>query len=259
VPRPGRLALLEEGTHALLHVLADQHALLAAAVSAQADASSTSAEARSTSRDNRTASGALAAMRAASATASATASPSAQTWLTRPWRCAASTPNGSPVNTYSIARFAGIRCPRRKRPPAPAIRPRRTSGSPNVAAGEATTRSQLRTSSVPPASAGPSTAAISGLVRARRTSPPNPPRSVESSAASPAARALRSAPAQKTGGAPVSTPARSSSSASRRSIAASMPWATAGSMALRASGRTIVITATRSRMVKSMGVMDARR
>ena len=52
----------------------------------------------------------------------------------------------------------------RNRPPAPATRPRFTSGTPNVALSDATTRSQASTSSVPPASAGPSTAAITGLV-----------------------------------------------------------------------------------------------
>src|SRR5487761_1569456 len=54
------------------------------------------------------------------------------------------------------------------RPPAPAARPRVTSGRPNCASSLATTRSQASTSSNPPASAYPSTAAITGLTGGRR-------------------------------------------------------------------------------------------
>ena len=65
---------------------------------------------------------------------------------------------------------------RRNSPPAAATSERFTSGMPNDAAVDATTMSHARTISVPPASAGPSTAAMSGLVRGRATSPPKPPR-----------------------------------------------------------------------------------
>ena len=51
----------------------------------------------------------------------------------------------------------------RRRPPAPAMSPRLTSGTPNRVPFEATIRSQESTISKPPATAKPSTAAMSGL------------------------------------------------------------------------------------------------
>ncbi len=95
-----------------------------------------------------------------------------------------------------MAMLRGILRGRRKRPPAPATRLRFTSGMPKVAVREATTRSHDSTISVPPASAGPSTAAMMGLVRSRVVMPPKPPRAVES-AAGLTLISLRSAPAQK--------------------------------------------------------------
>ena len=56
-----------------------------------------------------------------------------------------------------------------RRPPPPGDR--FTSGTPNRAVVEATMRSQARMISVPPARAGPSTAAMMGLVRSRRVIP----------------------------------------------------------------------------------------
>ena len=67
---------------------------------------------------------------------------------------------------------------------------------------EATTRSHASTISVPPARAGPSTAAISGLVALALAMPPKPPRAVARPPALPALISLRSAPAQNTGGSP---------------------------------------------------------
>ena len=67
---------------------------------------------------------------------------------------------------------------------------------PNLAPCDATTRSHASAISQPPASAAPSTAAISGLVRGYRTMPANPPLAV--SIGCPALIALRSAPAQNT-------------------------------------------------------------
>ena len=61
----------------------------------------------------------------------------------------------------------------------------------------ATTRSHDSTISVPPARAGPSTAAMMGLVRLRLAMPPNPPLAVASSPARPSLMALRSAPARE--------------------------------------------------------------
>ena len=77
-----------------------------------------------------------------------------------------------------MATFTGILRPRRNTPPAPATSERFTSGMPNVALREATTRSHASTTSVPPASAGPSTAAMSGFVRSRWVRPAKPPRLV---------------------------------------------------------------------------------
>jgi hypothetical protein len=118
---------------------------------------------------------------------------------------------------------------------------------PNTAVSLATTMSQARTISVPPARAGPSTAAITGLVRSRCTKPAKPPRAVDMPPGSTLI-CLRSAPAQKiqpfSVWAPVMMPTHASSSASSRSIAASRPCATSVFTALRAVGRLMVITAT---------------
>ncbi len=61
--------------------------------------------------------------------------------------------------------FRGSFRGKRKSAPAAAIRFRFTSGTPKTAVRDATTRSQASTISVPPASAGPSTAAMMGFVR----------------------------------------------------------------------------------------------
>ena len=118
---------------------------------------------------------------------------------------------------------------------------------PNTAVREATTRSQASTISVPPARAGPSTAAMIGLVRSRCTSPAKPPFFVIMPPGS-VVISFRSAPAQKmkplSVRAPVRMPTQASSSSSRRSMAASMPSATSLLTAFRASGRLIVMTAT---------------
>ncbi len=142
-----------------------------------------------------------------------------------------------------MAMLSGILRPSRNRPPAAAARLRFTSGIPKVADPDATTRSQARTISVPPARAGPSTAARIGFTRSRVTIPPKPPRLVWSAAALPLLISLRSAPAQNTGGTPVTMPTQRSSSSSIRSIPASMPLATAPLTALRACGRLIVMMA----------------
>ncbi len=95
-----------------------------------------------------------------------------------------------------MAMLRGILRGRRNRPPAAATRLRFTSGMPNTAVRDATTMSQASTSSVPPARAGPSTAAMTGLVRSRCTKPPKPPLAVCMPPGS-VAICFRSAPAQK--------------------------------------------------------------
>ncbi len=82
-----------------------------------------------------------------------------------------------------MAMLKGILRGRRNRPPAAATSERLTSGMPKRAWVEATTRSHASTISVPPASAGPSTAAMIGLTLSRVTMPPKPPRLVFRAAA----------------------------------------------------------------------------
>ncbi|OBJ74791.1 hypothetical protein A5626_19570 [Mycobacterium marseillense] len=76
---------------------------------------------------------------------------------------AAAAVSGSPVSSSCIATLRGSCCAMRKTPPAAAISPRLTSGSPNWARSSATTRSLANANSVPPPRAVPFTAAIVGL------------------------------------------------------------------------------------------------
>ena len=117
-------------------------------------------------------------------------------------------------------------------------------------------RSQDRAISHPPANAGPFTAAIRGLVRGFRVMPPKPPAEVLRELPSPAAMALRSAPAENTGPAPVTTPAHTSESPSSLSMAASMPAATSAFTAFLASGRLMRINPTRPRTSYSTMAAD---
>ena len=133
----------------------------------------------------------------------------------------------------------------RTKPPAEAIRERLTSGSPNRAAVLATIRSHANANSVPPANAGPSTAAIKGLILSRATIPPNPPLFV-AKLSSPAEIALRSAPAENAGPFAHRIPVQRFSSFSNSSRAFSIPSATSWLTAFRASGRFNVIRAIRS-------------
>ena len=135
----------------------------------------------------------------------------------------------------------GILFGSRMSPPAAAMRPRLTSGMPNLASSTATTRSQESMISHPPASADPLTAAMIGLEKSRWAMPPKPPLAPMMSPASPAVKALRSMPALKAlSPAPVTMTTQQSSSASSSSKAAAKPRETAPLMALRASGRLMV-------------------
>src|SRR5215218_6814355 len=113
---------------------------------------------------------------------------------------------------------------------------------PKRASRAATIRSQASAISNPPATAKPSTAAISGLRGGPWTMPAKPRRSTN--ALSPATNAFRSMPAEKPLPAPVRMPACRSSSSSRRSSAAATPFASAALTALRWSGRLSVISRT---------------
>src|SRR5215469_1531556 len=132
----------------------------------------------------------------------------------------------------------------RSRPPAPATRPRLTSGKPNFAASLATIRSHARTNSNPPASAYPSTAAMIGFAGGCWTKPPKPRSATIGE--SPDRKPLRSMPALNVPPAPVSTSTRTSGLASKSSTAAAMPRATSPLTAFLASGLLIVMTATPS-------------
>ena len=222
---------------------------VASAARAKASSSPSRWAASTTLREARTASGALALITSANSRAASRAWPGSTSRFTRPCRWADSAERSSPVRASSMATFRGRALGRRKRPPAFATSDRFTSGRPNLATLLATTRSQESTISVPPATAGPSTAAIRGLVRVRRTRPAKPPRSVES-LAEPEAIALRSAPAQNDGPLPHRIPIHRSASDSRRSIAASRSSASCWLTALRASGRFSVMIATRPRTSK---------
>src|SRR5204863_6972255 len=89
----------------------------------------------------------------------------------------------------------GIRRGRRISAPPAATRPRLTSGVPKRASRAATIRSQARAISNPPATAQPSTAAISGLRGGAWTMPAKPRPATYGR--SPATNAFRSIPAQR--------------------------------------------------------------
>ena len=212
---------------------------------------------RATLRLWRTDTGALTVMRAASAWAVAISWSRGASALTMPSAWARSAGIGSPVRIISSATAWGSARGRRYRPPADAIRPRLTSGSPKRDSGTATRRSQARASSQPPARAGPLTAAIQGLVRGAVTKPANPPRSVRSRWPLPLDTAFRSAPALKASlPTPVRITTQQSTSASVWVMAASSPAATSPLTALRASGRLMVTRVTWSgrRSISTAGV-----
>ena len=143
---------------------------------------------------------------------------------------------------------------RRNRPPAPATSERFTSGRPKLVSSAQMIMSQERATSVPPASADPVIAAISGLVRSRRAMPAKPPFLVDNAPPLPAEISLRSAPAQKALPTAVRMPTQTSGSDSIWSRAASIVAAISPLMALRASGRFMVMTATWPFLTYSTGM-----
>src|SRR3954451_19763129 len=191
------------------------------------------------------ASGAFFEICAASSRAASTAPPGSATTSTSPSRSPSSAVTGSPVSTSFIAAPWPTRRGSRSRAPPAATSERLTSGTPSFASRAATMRSQASALSSPPATAKPSTAAISGLRDARWTMPAKP-RSPPHGR-SPVTNALRSIPAQKKPPAPVRTPTLRPSSASSSSSPAAIPSASGRLTALRASGRLSVMTRTLSR------------
>jgi hypothetical protein len=187
-------------------------------------------------------SGAAAQIARASSNAAGIRPSTGTTRLTRPQRAASAAPTRRPVSSHSTAIGRGSRDGRRSSPPASGTRPSVTSGSPNSACSAATTRSAARTSSKPPPSASPLTAAMTGLPRSKNSvRPANPPGPWSASTPSPA---FRSQPALKNRSpAPVRTATRSPGSARRRSKARYRAWLVGTSIAL-AFGRSRVMTRT---------------
>src|SRR2546430_1779925 len=121
--------------------------------------------------------------------------------------------------------------------------PQRRQYTPKTASRAATRKSHQSASSSPPATAWPSTAAITGLLSSIRVGPSGARPSSFRSLRSPPAIALRSAPAQKAPPAPVSTATFNASSRSYAWNALVNASAVAMSTALRRSGRLIVMIA----------------
>jgi len=215
---------------------------MTSACRAQPSASVQSCPPRAISFDAIRASGPLREMAAARSSAPSSALPSSTTRLTRPIWAARSASIGSPVSSSSSAIACGSRRDSSSAPPAAATSDRLTSGTPNRADRDATTRSHASISSNPPASAQPSTAAIIGFRGGVSVIPHSPRPSKEGD--SPRRNPLRSIPAENAPPAPVSTPTRSSESASSSSTASLMPVATRRLSAFFALGRLIVITST---------------
>src|SRR5918994_1883695 len=117
---------------------------------------------------------------------------------------------------------------------------------PNTASSAATRRSHITASSSPPATACPSTAAITGLPNTIRVGPigPSSVMSVSTRFPPPPATAFRSAPAQNVPPAPVRTATDNASSASNRRNLSDRARCVGTSTALRACRRSIVITHT---------------
>src|SRR6516165_4831383 len=143
---------------------------------------------------------------------------------------------------------------RRSSAPPAATSERLASGIPSFAPFAATIRSQERAISIPPATANPSIAAISGL-RAARWAIPAKPRS-PNHGDSPLTNAPRSMPALKNPPAPVTTPTSRFSSPSSSSSAPPTPAASAAFTEFRTSGRLSVITRALPRRSATTGSVE---
>ena len=133
-------------------------------------------------------------------------------------------------------------------PPSSGIRPTRVSGRPKLASSHATTMSQPSTISKPPPNAKPLTRARTGTSRLSRSAmPPNPPGRGAAQYSRPVLfpALFMSAPAQNARSpAPVSTTARTRSSASIAHQIRSRSCSVAGSTAFIDAGRSSVTRAT---------------
>src|SRR5438552_937659 len=169
-------------------------------------------------------------------------------------RSASSPATPRPVRIMSIAWLWPMSRGRRTVPRSTSGTPQRRQKTPKTASVAATRRSHQSASSRPPATANPSTAAMTGLPSSMRDGPMGPsPSSLMSHSPCfptaaprrswPAATAFRSAPAQNVPPAPVRTATASISSASKRRNASTIAPAVGSSTALRTSGRLMVTTA----------------
>ena len=100
--------------------------------------------------------------------------PGATTRLTRPIRSASTPSTPRPVRIRSVARLWPISRGRRTVPRSTSGTPKRRQYTPSVASDAATRRSHHSASSSPPATAGPSIAAMTGLPRRSRVGPIGP-------------------------------------------------------------------------------------
>src|SRR5256884_529084 len=167
------------------------------------------------------------------------------TWLTSPRSPASAAIIVRPVSSSSTATGRGSRRGSQSTPPESGMMPSPVSGRVNSACSAATARSAASASSKPPPAAIPLTAAMMGLARpCSSVRPATPPGPWSASAASPAAAAFRSQPAQKNRPpAAVTIPTRSSGPPSRRANARYSARLVAASIAL-AGGRSSVISRT---------------
>src|SRR5579883_426788 len=183
------------------------------------------------------------AMSSASVFASASAWPAGTSRLARPQSKASRAPTSRPVRIMSSARLWPMSRGSRTVPPSISGTPQRRQKTPNFAVSDATRRSHHRASSSPPATAYPSTAAITGLPSKWRVGPIGP--GASSSKLGPRVRPatdFRSYPAQKVPPRPVRIATDCVSSLSKARKASRSSTAVSGSTALRASAKRSIET-----------------
>src|SRR6185437_13518927 len=183
------------------------------------------------------------AMTSASVFASASAWPAGTSRLARPHSNASRAPTSRPVRIMSSARLWPINRGSRTVPPSISGTPQRRQNTPNFAVSDATRRSHHSASSSPPATAYPSTAAITGLESKCRVGPIGP--GASSRKVGPLLRPatdLRSYPAQKAPPRPVRIATDCVSSLSNARKASRSSPAVSGSTALRASAKRSIET-----------------
>ena len=180
----------------------------------------------------------------ASSDAVSSALPDSTRRFTRPICSASSPETPRPVRIKSSARPWPIMRGRRTVPRSISGTPKRRLNTPNIASRAAMRRSHHNASSSPPATAWPSTAAITGLLNCNHVGPIGPEPFSSSAVLRPSATSRRSAPAQKLPPTPVRTAAQSVSSASNFLKASASAAAVAESTALRTSGRLMVTVRT---------------